>query len=429
MKALQVISRILVGALFVVSGLIKANDTVGFSFKLAEYFEVFGMEFLEPMALPLAMIIVVLEIMLGVATLFGSKMKLISWSLLLMIVGFTFLTFYSAYFNKVTDCGCFGDAIKLTPWQSFWKDVVLLALILVIFFKRNAIRRNTYMDDLTVFPISVMLIAIFALEVLNWPFPMIFVLILFPILLFFKNYLKSDDKDWLLALITMLASVVFVYHTYAHLPIKDYRAYKVGNNIPKLMEIPEGASQGVYETVIYYENLQSGEVKGFKANEIPWRDSLTWKWHHTHNVEIEAPYEPPIHDFELMDADGNDYTEDVFAEPLIFLVVAHDLSKSHEAAFVKIGEFLKEANNIGIYSYVLSSSNQEAYEKVQTATGIEADLLTVDQTALKTMIRSNPGIVLLESGMIANKWHYNDLPSFNEIAPELKEKIESYNAQ
>ena len=140
MKYIVTICRILVGVLFIISGLIKANDPIGFSYKLQEYFEVFGMEFFVPFALTLSVLITVFEIVCGIATLIGSTMKLFSWLLLLMIIFFTFLTFYSAYFNKVTDCGCFGDALHLTPWQSFTKDIVLLVWILPIFLWRNKIQ-------------------------------------------------------------------------------------------------------------------------------------------------------------------------------------------------------------------------------------------------------------------------------------------------
>ena len=137
MKTLSWISRMLVGALFIVSGLIKANDAVGFSYKLEEYFTVFGTLWMNDYALILAAFVCILEIILGVAVIFGTRMVTVSWLLLLMIVFFTFLTFYSAYFNKVTDCGCFGDALKLTPWQSFTKDLVLLFFVLIIFIDRK----------------------------------------------------------------------------------------------------------------------------------------------------------------------------------------------------------------------------------------------------------------------------------------------------
>ena len=142
MKYLVGFSRVFVGILFIISGLIKLNDPMGFSFKLQDYFapSVLNLEFLVPYALILALLVVIFEVMLGIMLLLGYAKKFTIWSLLAMIVFFTFLTFYSAYFNKVTDCGCFGDAIKLTPWESFTKDVILLVLILILFFGKQYIK-------------------------------------------------------------------------------------------------------------------------------------------------------------------------------------------------------------------------------------------------------------------------------------------------
>ena len=172
-KVLEFISRVLVGSLFIVSGLIKANDPLGFSYKLEEYFaaDVLNLPFFEPWALQLAIIICVIEIVLGVAVLLGSKIKLVSWSLLLMIIFFTFLTFYSAYFNKVTDCGCFGDALKFTPWQSFTKDVILFFFIAIIFIRQKHITPNIQREDLFYFGFSLFFVALFSVMVISWNFP------------------------------------------------------------------------------------------------------------------------------------------------------------------------------------------------------------------------------------------------------------------
>ena len=142
MKYVVGFSRIFVGILFIISGLIKLNDPVGFSFKLEEYFSpgVLDLPSLAPYALAISLFVVIVEVLLGVFLLIGFKVRFTVWSLLLMIVFFTFLTFYSAYFNKVTDCGCFGDAVKLTPWESFSKDVVLLILIVVLFLGSKHIK-------------------------------------------------------------------------------------------------------------------------------------------------------------------------------------------------------------------------------------------------------------------------------------------------
>ncbi|GIV43568.1 MAG: hypothetical protein KatS3mg035_0691 [Bacteroidia bacterium] len=240
MKVIVTISRILVGLLFIVSGLIKANDPIGFSYKLDEYWQVFGMEWMSPMSLAISVFICVAEVVLGVAVLFGAQMVLVSWSLLLMIIFFTFLTFYSAYFNKVTDCGCFGDAVKLTPWESFTKDVVLLVFILIIFFYRNKV----------------------------------------------KSVFKSKVGDWALILIATIATGYFSLHCINHLPVKDFRPYAIGKNIKEQMTLPEGAKKDIYEITLVYKNTVTGEVKEFSQTDYPWQDS-TWMWQETKNILVQ----------------------------------------------------------------------------------------------------------------------------------------------
>ena len=198
MKYLVNISRIFVGVLFIISGLIKLNDPLGFSYKLQEYFsaDVLNIPFLEPYALMISVLVVVFEVVLGVFLLIGYKPKFTVWSLFVMIVFFTFLTFYSAYFDKVKDCGCFGDALKLTPWESFTKDVILLVLILILFFGVKHIK---------------------------------------PIF--------SKLQTTILALLSFIFSFWFGYHVLMHLPVVDFRAYKIGNNIAEGMRIPENAAK------------------------------------------------------------------------------------------------------------------------------------------------------------------------------------------
>src|SRR5690606_33340990 len=188
------VSRVLVGALFIFSGFIKLNDPVGFSFKLDEYFgvDVLNLPFLQPFALAIAVFVVILEVLLGIALLIGYQRKLTSWLLLLMIVFFTFLTFYSAYFNKVTDCGCFGDAIPLTPWQSFGKDVVLSILILIIFFNQQYI-----------------------------------------------NPILKKSANIAVMAFSLVACALFGNHVLNHLPAIDFRAYAVGKSISEGMKSAE----------------------------------------------------------------------------------------------------------------------------------------------------------------------------------------------
>ncbi|CEN40822.1 Triosephosphate isomerase (fragment) [Capnocytophaga canimorsus] len=198
MKYLIHLIRLIVGVIFIISGLIKLNDPVGFAFKLEEYFsaQVLNLPFLEPLALVLAISVCIAEVLLGVMLLLGYAKKVTLWSLLAMLVFFAFLTFYSAYYNKVTDCGCFGDAIKFTPWQSFAKDMVLMAMTLILFWGQK------YISPIT-----------------------------------------EGSEPLFVTLMAFVACVFFVMHVYNHLPVVDFRAYKVGTNIPEGMQIPENAPQ------------------------------------------------------------------------------------------------------------------------------------------------------------------------------------------
>ncbi|WP_349290807.1 BT_3928 family protein [Anseongella ginsenosidimutans] len=220
MRLLTWICRIPVGLLFIFSGLIKANDPMGFGFKLEEYFVVFGIEWLSPLAVSLSILICSLEIVLGVAVLLGARIRLTAWGLLLLILFFTWLTFYSAWFNKVTDCGCFGDAIKLTPWQSFTKDLILLALILPIFLYRRRIQ---------------------------------------PVF--------SKTGSNLALLLAAVLSLGFGLYTYFYLPVVDLLPYKVGNHLPSLMTMPPDAEPDVFKVIYTLKNKKTGELREMDDKE------------------------------------------------------------------------------------------------------------------------------------------------------------------
>jgi len=215
MNIFSTFSRIVVGTLFILSGLIKANDTIGFSYKLEEYFapDVLDWPIFEPYALAFAVFVCIAEILLGLATLMGARIKLVTWLLIILNTFFTGLTFYSAYFNKVTDCGCFGDAIPLTPWESFTKDVVLMFFILIIFINRKKIKLNNLSQNLSIFTISIVLSALFGLMLLDWAFPLIFTSILFLGSILITNYVKNEKNDWISACWCCHAPIFFKAHS------------------------------------------------------------------------------------------------------------------------------------------------------------------------------------------------------------------------
>lgn len=376
MKFITQISRILVGALFIFSGLIKLNDPIGFSFKLNDYFasDVLNLTFMQPMALSLAIFVVILEVLLGLALLLGFWKKTTNWLLLLMIVFFTFLTFYSAYFNKVTDCGCFGDAIPLTPWESFGKDVILTVLILIIFLNQK----------------------------------------------YLKPVFSSKANAGILGVSLVLCSF-FGYWVLNHLPAKDFRAYAEGKSIVEGMKTAEelGLEPTKYQTIYYLKNKSTAEEK--KINSDTYISDEWWKnkeWEiqsdKTETEIVSEGYEPPVHDFDIT-FEGNDETENVLNADVVFLLIAYHIEETDKRAFEKINAFAKKAEENKISFIGLSSSSNSAVDQMRHEMQTPFPFATMDETTLKTIVRANPGIVLLKKGVIVKKWHHNDLPNFEEV--------------
>ncbi|HMT28849.1 MAG TPA: DoxX family protein [Bacteroidia bacterium] len=419
MKQLSWISRILVGALFIISGLIKANDAIGFSYKLEEYFTVFETLWMIPYALFLAAFICVLEIILGVAVIFGTRMVTVSWLLLLMIVFFTFLTFYSAYFNKVTDCGCFGDALKLTPWQSFTKDVVLLFFVGIIFIDRKNISHKDLKSDIINSTVALVLISFFSLTVINWTFPIWFSAGLLFATVMLKQVMTKMPNTIVLGLSGLL-SAYFTYYCLNHLPIKDFRPYAIGKNILAGMQVPEGAPKD--SVVMTFKYKKGEQVFEFAADKLP-EDLDQYEFVDRFDKVIVKGYVPPIHDFTITNADGSDYTEDILtSEDYIFMLVAYDFTKTNVEVQGKINDFVKQCDAKKVKFIGLTSTAPEDTDKLRHEYQSMFEYYFCDATTLKTIIRSNPGLLLLKKGTVVDMWHFNDWPSFEEVNQEYLKK-------
>ncbi|MGN7514417.1 MAG: BT_3928 family protein [Allomuricauda sp.] len=362
MKYLVWISRIIVGVLFIISGLIKLNDPMGFSFKLEEYFSpgVLDLPFLTPLALSISIFVVIVEVILGVLLLVGFKPKFTVWSLLLMIVFFTFLTFYSAYFNKVTDCGCFGDAIKLTPWESFTKDVILLAFILILFFGRKYI-----------------------------------------------TPLFSPKTNWIVGGVALLACILFANHVLAHLPSVDFRPYKIGANIQEGMSVPEDAPKPIYEYAWRFKVNGEDQIY-ITEGDYP---SVDGEFIDVETTEVQAGYEPPIHDFTI-EQEGQDYAGELLEEDKLVMVIAYDMAKSDLDAFEGVAEVTAKAKQNGYKVIGMSASSSDMANRLIDTYGLDFEFYFTDETTLKTIVRSNPAILVLSKGTIQQKVHYND---FDEL--------------
>lgn len=425
MKTLVSICRVLVGALFIVSGLIKANDAVGFAYKLEEYFspDVLGwLTWMEPYAYPMAVLVCIAEIILGLAILLGAKMKLATWATLLLIIFFGFLTFYSAYFNKVTDCGCFGDAIKLTPWGSFIKDMVLLVLIIPIFLWRGKIELNTDKQDISIAISSIILVIIFSLVILGnpWVFPIWFIIVLWVVSLLVKKLVNSN-VEWMMAGAATVLCAAFSYYTYAHLPIKDFRPYAVGKSISEGMKSAEelGLDPPVYANVYSMKRLSSGEKFEMYSTDYmsqrAWEDTDLELIEATgEQVKLRDGYEAPVHDFVFYDDDGNDMTHDILSGKML-VVIAYDLSKADIEIQADLAEMTTGLQRGNVSVIGLTSSTWEDIETFRHEHQLSFVHYQGDGTTLKTIVRSTPGLVALDNGTIVGKWHYNDMPSLDEL--------------
>lgn len=359
MKYLVAFSRVVVGILFIISGMIKLNDPMGFSFKLEEYFSpgVLDLPALVPYALMIAVFLVILEVLLGIMLLVGFRVRFTVWSLLIMILFFTFLTFYSAYFNKVTDCGCFGDAVKLTPWESFTKDVVLLILILILFKGQKYI----------------------------------------------KSILGFGTQRFIVV-VCLLGCVIFGYYVLNHLPVKDFRPYKIGKNIEEGMIVPEGALKPIYDYAWKF-NVDGEEKTIVTQGDYP---SVDGDFIGVETTEVQKGYEPPIHDFTI-EQNGENFATTLLEEPKLVMVISYDLQKSNKEAFKEIKKVTDKALNNGYKVIGMSASSPEIADQIISTYQLDFEFYYTDETALKTIVRSNPGVLVLEKGTIKQKVHYNDV--------------------
>lgn len=373
------ISRFLVGGLFIFSGFIKANDPVGFSYKLGEYFEVFkadsGLGIFESMAhiaLPLAIVLCVSEMALGFMLLVGYKRNLTLWLLFAQIAFFTFLTFYSACYNKVTTCGCFGDFLVLKPWTSFWKDVVLLGLITLLIVGKE------HVNEL------------------------------------FTNLITAS-----LTIIAIVLSFAFPIYAYRNLPPLDFRAYKIGDNIKENMKPGADYKPAVYESGFIYENLKTGKQEHFTMKNYPWQDTLNWKWVATDNVLVSDAVNPPkIVDFSVNSLDGVPMTDSILNNKnYMFLLVCYDLTKTEddETLHAKINDLYKLAQADKVNVLALTAADTKQIDEYKHKHQALYDFAMADGTVLKTMVRANPGLILIKDGTVIMNWHHNNFPTYSEV--------------
>ncbi|MFB6258727.1 MAG: DoxX family protein [Flavobacteriales bacterium] len=431
MRFLALIARTVVGSLFVVSGLIKANDSLGFSYKLEKYFaeNVFDLPFLMDYALPLAFIIALVEVVVGFGTLLGSRserfrrLRPTDPILLLMVLFFTWLTFYSAYYGVVKDCGCFGEALKLTPWESFSKNVVLLILVVIILADRRKISPYEERKDLIILPFSLLLIGLFSVGVLGWWFPVVFSLLVFAVAVLIRKVLeKKAITEWTLLAVYLLFTSLFSFFTLHYLPIKDFRPYAKGKSIPDQMSVPPD-EQPVYQSTFIYQHKKSGKKKSIPQDSLGAYDLDEWKYVERSTRLVKEGRTPPIEDFNFENQAGTkDVTHKLIGDTAkdnrtgyVFLVVAYDLYHTDTSAYDKLNTLRKKAEKNGHSFYGATGSSGDKPFEFRQKHQIMYPFFSADKILLKTIIRSNPGLVLIKDGNVLAKWPSTDLPRFEEV--------------
>ncbi|RLD84997.1 MAG: DoxX family protein [Bacteroidetes bacterium] len=379
MNNLKTLSRLILGIIFTFSGFVKAVDPMGSAIKFVDYFNAMGLSELSSFALILAFLLSAAEFIVGLALLLNIKPRLASLGALAFMILFTPLTLWIAIVNPVQDCGCFGDAIVLSNWETFWKNIILLILSIVLLVKSN--------------------------ETEVW--------------------FKARMATGILGL-GFLFIMIFQWYNLNHLPIIDFRPYSVGTYLPDKMIIPEGAKQDSVITYLYYEKY--GEQKEFTAENYPWEDT-SWVWKDTKTVLIQKGYEPPIHDFDIYtfafknigDEAGLNVIDQLLADKnYSLLLIADDLKN---AAFEPIKSLTNLMNYCQVHkykTYFITASVVTDILNIHSKLPFMIDFYLADGTTLKTMIRSNPGLILLKEGKVIAKWHYNDFPSILEFEEIVK---------
>ncbi|MBS4056592.1 MAG: DoxX family membrane protein [Bacteroidales bacterium] len=369
-KILTNLSRILTGLVFVFSGFVKGIDPLGTAYRLEDYFIAYGSMWAMPLALGLAVALCVIEFSIGAFLLLNLKMKYTSLALLVIMVFFTLLTFYDAIYEPVSDCGCFGDAITLTNWQTFYKNIVLMLPTLAVFFYRNSFRSPL-----------------------------------------------GPALQYIGMLAVTFGFALFSVYNYDHLPIIDFMDWKVGKDMT-----PETTA----ETKVYltYRNIASGETKEFLSPDYPWNDSVwmkSWSFVDQRTVSLGQKTD---HGLLAEDEQGNDVTLSLIDSPEdVFIGIAYDLNDASKAGLLKLIQFEEAVRARGVECALLTSSLPEEVAAFKRKAGVDLPIYYADPIVLKTMVRANPGLVLFHSGVIVDKWHYRDIPE----GKQLKALLDSRN--
>jgi hypothetical protein len=357
MNIIRLICRIITGLVFMFSGFVKAIDPLGSVYKFHDYFQAFHLDFLQVLSLPLALLMCTAEFITGFSVLTGLRYKTGLTGILILILFFTPLTLILAITNPVSDCGCFGDAIHISNWQTFGKNIILLVIIIILFTGR----RNV------------------------------------------AGILKAAT-EWTITGVVALIFIIFSISNLWYLPVIDFLPYSIGTNISAKMKVPENAQADQYSTTFIYE--KNGRSEEFNINNYPSNDS-TWKFVRQKSVLIKKGYEPPIHDFSITSPDSGDITRQILNNKgYTLLMISKKLNQAGQKLLRRGFELGMYCMSEGMSFYILTASGSDELKNLDG----KLPFCMTDETVLKTMIRSNPGYILLRDGTITGKWSWTNVP-------------------
>ncbi|PTN09390.1 BT_3928 family protein [Mangrovibacterium marinum] len=373
MKYIWHLCRILLGLVFIFSGFVKGIDPLGSAYKFTDYFHAWNMDALVALALPLGILLSLAEFVTGIALVTNVFNKVFSWFALLFMGFFTIITLIVALNNPVTDCGCFGDALTLTNWETFYKNIVFSACAVILVGWGKKFR-----------PAKFPLIAT------------------------------------IMAGATVLVFGYLIDYSYNHLPIIDFRPYKIGTNIPAGMEMPADAEPDEYANIFVYENRETGKQQEFTEDNYPWQDSLTWKFVSMENELVKKGYEPPIHNFSIETIDGEDIKDFfLYDDAYTFMLISTDLDEANWSPLERIKALSSYAQDNGMHFIGLTASLLDDAQMIAEEKELPFEFFNADEITLKTIVRANPGLILLKKGTVIDKWHFNDIPTVEEFQKQL----------
>ncbi|TAL64259.1 MAG: DoxX family protein [Bacteroidetes bacterium] len=357
MNMLRTISRTIIGLVFIFSGVVKAIDPLGSAYKFHDYFQAFNIGFLTWLSLPLAILLCTAEFIAGFSVLTGLRPKTGILGVMILMVIFTPLTFILALTNPVSDCGCFGDAVHLTNWQTFWKNIILISFAIVLFVNRKQV-----------------------------------------------GHLFNSFTEWIIISATIVLFILFSLSNLRYLPVIDFLPYKPGVKIAEKMVIPEGVPADQYRTTFIYE--KDAIKKEFNLDNYPANDTA-WKFIEQKSVLIKKGYVPPIHDFIISSMEGEDITQKILSDTgYSILMISKKLEEVGSARLTKGFELGRYCIGKGIDFYILTASGTDKAKSYNNGLSFCA----ADETTLKTMVRANPGYILIKDGTIIGKWSWANVP-------------------